>query len=246
MDFSVPREDHCCRRGPASGKNANRWVTSVELFLLQDDGYACVLLRGTRPPIHRSLREGGADWRPLASDCSATITSTRETACCRRAAPPGSIRKGSTPWRMGATTRRWRPEDRCCLPYPRYPVYACPPAVRRDALGNVRGLADQNGTETDRYLLDAGACPEQSEGAAIWATFESVWNFYRYGGAWGYITDTPGAGLIQLGARYYWPAIGRFVQQDPARQGVNWYAYVDDDPVTGTDPRVWTPATRSP
>ena len=63
-----------------------------------------------------------------------------------------------------------------------------------------------------------------------------MWNFYRYGGAWGYITDTPGAGLIQLGARFYWPAIGRFVQQDPAKQGMNWYAYAGDDPVTGIDP----------
>ena len=61
--------------------------------------------------------------------------------------------------------------DRCCLPYPRYPVYACPPAGRRDAMGNIHGLVDQNGTETDRYLLDAGACPERSEGAATWATF---------------------------------------------------------------------------
>ena len=119
--------------------------------------------------------------------------------------------------------------DRCCLPYPRYPVY--------DAMGNIHDLVDQNGAETDRYLLDAGACPERSEGAAIWATFESVWNFYRYGGAWGYITDSPGAGLIQLGARFYWPAIGRFVQQDPAKEGMNWYAYVGDNPVVWADPQ---------
>ena len=48
--------------------------------------------------------------------------------------------------------------DRCCLSYPRYPVYACPPAGRRDALGNIRGLADQTcppeaGRHGDRPLL---------------------------------------------------------------------------------------------
>ena len=30
--------------------------------------------------------------------------------------------------------------------------------------------------------------------------------------------------------------MGRFIQQDPAGEGVNWYAYVDDNPVTGIDP----------
>jgi RHS repeat-associated protein len=61
-------------------------------------------------------------------------------------------------------------------------------------------------------------------------------NPYRFGGAWGYITDTPGSGLLQLGTRWYWPEVGRFIQQDPAGDGVNWYAYVDDNPVTGIDP----------
>ena len=62
-----------------------------------------------------------------------------------------------------------------------------------------------------------------------------MWSFYRYGGAWGYITDTPGAGLIQLGARFYWPAIGRFLQQDPEGDGDNWYAYAEGNPVTEID-----------
>ena len=63
-----------------------------------------------------------------------------------------------------------------------------------------------------------------------------MWNFYRYGGACGYITDTPGAGLVQMGARFDWPEVGRFVQQDPAWKGINWYAYVGDNPLTGIDP----------
>ncbi|MBN1459093.1 MAG: hypothetical protein JXA57_06125 [Armatimonadetes bacterium] len=32
------------------------------------------------------------------------------------------------------------------------------------------------------------------------------------------------SGLQQLGARFYWPELGRFVQQDPIGDGMNWYA----------------------
>ena len=46
---------------------------------------------------------------------------------------------------------------------------------------------------------------------------------------------------MQLGTRWYWPEVGRFIQQDPAGDGVNWYAYVDDNPVTGIDPEgLWS------
>jgi len=57
----------------------------------------------------------------------------------------------------------------------------------------------------------------------------------RRGGAWGYITDP--SGMLQLGARFYWPEVGRFVQQDPIGDGVNWYAYVGNNPVRWADPR---------
>ena len=49
-----------------------------------------------------------------------------------------------------------------------------------------------------------------------------------------YLTDP--SGMLQLGARFYWPEVGRFVQQDPVGDGVNWYAYVDGNPVRGIDP----------
>ena len=61
-------------------------------------------------------------------------------------------------------------------------------------------------------------------------------NPYRYGAAWGYVTDTPGSGLLQLGARFYRPEIGRFIQQDPIGEGMNWYAYAGNNPVTRVDP----------
>ena len=54
------------------------------------------------------------------------------------------------------------------------------------------------------------------------------------GGAWGYITDP--SGMLQLGARYYWPEVGRFISQDPIGEGGNWYAYVGSRPVVSIDP----------
>jgi len=39
-----------------------------------------------------------------------------------------------------------------------------------------------------------------------------------------------------LGHRFYWPELGRFIQQDPVADGVNWYAYVGNNPVVWIDP----------
>lgn len=83
-----------------------------------------------------------------------------------------------------------------------------PVAPLPDRIGTARRLVDGTGTATDAYSLDAfgrqmytwgttpnpyrGVCPERS----------------RRGAAWGYITDTPGSGLLQLGARFYGLAAG--------------------------------------
>jgi RHS repeat-associated protein len=59
-------------------------------------------------------------------------------------------------------------------------------------------------------------------------------NLLQLGGAWGYMTGS--SGLLQLGARFYWPDIGRFITQDPVGDGMNWYAYVGNNPLAGVDP----------
>ena len=102
----------------------------------------------------------------------------------------------------------------------RYPLY--------DAQGTVRRLADDSGAKTDYYTHSAFGYEYTPSG--------STPNPYRFGGAWGYITDTPGSGLLQLGARFYWPEVGRFVQQDPIGDGMNWYAYVGNNPLVWADP----------
>jgi len=100
----------------------------------------------------------------------------------------------------------------------RFPMY--------DNIGSARGLLDASGTATDWYELDTFGRQVSSSGTTP--------NPYRFGGAWGYITDP--SGMLQLGARYYWPELGRFVSQDPIRHERNWYAYAGNTPTRATDP----------
>lgn len=44
------------------------------------------------------------------------------------------------------------------------------------------------------------------------------------------------SGLIYLRNRYYDPSIGRFITEDPARDGLNWYVYANNNPVNYIDP----------
>ena len=85
---------------------------------------------------------------------------------------------------------------------------------------------DASATVTDTYDMDTFGTARSSTGGTP--------NPYRYGAAWGYITDP--SGFLQLGARYYWPEVGRFVSQDPEGDGVNWYVYGDGNPVLLSDP----------
>jgi RHS repeat-associated protein len=45
-------------------------------------------------------------------------------------------------------------------------------------------------------------------------------------------------GLMYYRARFYDPQIGRFISEDPIEfeGGINWYAYVDNDPINFIDP----------
>jgi hypothetical protein len=41
---------------------------------------------------------------------------------------------------------------------------------------------------------------------------------------------------MKLGARYYDPVTGRFITPDPSHDGLNWYQYAGNDPVSNVDP----------
>jgi RHS repeat-associated protein len=58
---------------------------------------------------------------------------------------------------------------------------------------------------------------------------------YRYKGIFGYYTDNE-TQLLLLGLRYYSPSIGRFISQDMLKAELNWYLYVESNPVNGLDP----------
>jgi RHS repeat-associated protein len=57
---------------------------------------------------------------------------------------------------------------------------------------------------------------------------------FGYAGQFGYQEDA--GGLKLLGNRYYDAEIGRFITKDPIKDGRNWYAYCDNNPVTFGDP----------
>ena len=56
---------------------------------------------------------------------------------------------------------------------------------------------------------------------------EGVHNPFRYCGEY-FDEET---GNIYLRNRYYDPSIGRFITEDPIRDGLNWYIYAGNNPV---------------
>jgi len=62
---------------------------------------------------------------------------------------------------------------------------------------------------------------------------DGTWNNpIRYAGEY---TDDE-TGLIYLRARYYDSDIGRFISEDPAKDGLNWYVYCGNNPIAFVDP----------
>ena len=57
-------------------------------------------------------------------------------------------------------------------------------------------------------------------------------NPFRYSGEY-YDEET---GLIYLRARYYDSGVGAFVSEDPARDGLNWYVYANNNAINFFDP----------
>ena len=82
-----------------------------------------------------------------------------------------------------------------------------------------------NGRYNNRYAYDAfGNYSEETDSPKK--------NPFRYCGEY---TDDE-TGLIYLRNRYYDPAIGRFITEDPAKDGLNWYAYCGNNPIMFVDP----------
>jgi RHS repeat-associated protein len=97
-----------------------------------------------------------------------------------------------------------------------------------DALGSVRGLANDAGSLVGGSSYEAFGVPRNTSGAS------SIFGFTG--------EPTDAAGLVLLRARSLDPSTGRFLSADsvtpnaPGSQGYNVYAYAANNPTTWTDP----------
>jgi RHS repeat-associated protein len=100
-----------------------------------------------------------------------------------------------------------------------------------DPIGSTVALTDLNGQTTDRYAYDPFGVPLASDGVTS--------NPFRYVGQHGLMHE--GNGLYYVRARYYDPALGRFINKDPFPgdvgdgQGLHRYTYGVNNPVRFVD-----------
>ena len=116
--------------------------------------------------------------------------------------------------------------------------------VHTNQLGTTRLLSDESGSAVDLgvgsalqhytafgrpFIVD----DDPPEGSSY-----ALPTRYGYAGAWGYDSQSGIGALMHVGARYYDPRIGRFLQRDPIgiSGGLNVYAYVENSPANRVDP----------
>ena len=90
--------------------------------------------------------------------------------------------------------------------------------------GDVTGITDSSYTQIKSYEYDAFGVEKNPDPADT--------NPFRYCAEY-YDAET---GYIYLRARYYDVKDGRFISEDPAKDGLNWYVYCGNNPVNFVDP----------
>ena len=99
-----------------------------------------------------------------------------------------------------------------------------------DASGSTIALTNSTGVIIERL----GYTPWGSVNRRTTLTGTPLDTPFLYTGFFG--TQTDPTGLHYLRARYYHPRIARFLNSDPARDGSNWYAFANGNPVNFGDP----------
>jgi RHS repeat-associated protein len=111
--------------------------------------------------------------------------------------------------------------------------------VHADLVGTTRVVTDPNGVVGAAlgYTAFGERLIEETPGG------DPARSRYGFCGAWGYQDDgledaLNEIGMLHVGARYYDPSLGRFLQRDRIGMtgGRNVYAYADDNPVAKVDP----------
>ncbi len=92
-----------------------------------------------------------------------------------------------------------------------------------DYLGSRRVVANAAGTAIDRYRYSAWGNATRDAGSDDYRSFTGK--------------EYDATGLIYFNARYYDPMTGRFLTEDPARKGISWYLYCNNNPVNAIDPK---------
>ncbi len=104
-----------------------------------------------------------------------------------------------------------------------------------DNQGSVIGMVDAQGQKVAGYAYtpygETRTITGTPTGTPTGDVTQATNNPYRYTS--GYL-DTA-SNLYKLGYRYYDPAQGRFIQQDPSGQESNLFAYTGGDPVNFMD-----------
>ncbi len=93
----------------------------------------------------------------------------------------------------------------------------------KDALGSTVALVDSSGNVVTSYSYDPFGNTVVSGATNT--------NAFQYTGR-----ENEGNGLYFYRARYYSSVLGRFINEDSARAGFNFYAYAEDDPIDRIDP----------
>jgi len=104
----------------------------------------------------------------------------------------------------------------------------------QDGLGSITHLTDKTGKLIEQYTYDPYGKPSIFDGVGNPLTQSAFGNRLLFTGR-EYDAET---GLYFYRARYYSPAVGRFLQRDPLGyfDGPNPYTYVKNNPINLTDP----------